>query len=118
MLSKAETRVMGVLYEECFKKRAALLSPHDLAKKAGGELTASETEKIVGDLASDGYVDFVYSDRRGETVFCVSLTEKGKGFPRSVKMIKRNLIFRLGLTAVFAALSFVIGLILRAVFSG
>lgn len=108
---------MSVLYEECFEKRAALVSPHDLIKKAGGELTVSEAEKIVKDLASDGYVDFVYSDRRGETIFCVSLTEKGKGFPRSVKMLKRNLIFRLGLTAFFAVLSFLIGIALRAIFS-
>ncbi len=117
MLSKAETRVMGALYEECKDKRAVLISPADLIKKTGGEQTLSGVEKIVSDLASDGYFDLVYSDRKGETVYCVSLTEKGKGFPRSVKLMRRNLIFRLGLTVALAALSFLVGLILKAIFS-
>ena len=117
MLNKAETRVMSALYEECKDKRSALVSPADLLRKAGGEQTLSGVEKIVNDLAADGYFDLVYSDRRGETVYCVSLTEKGKGFPRSVKLMRRNLIFRLGLTVALAVLSFLVGLILKAIFS-
>lgn len=117
MLNKTETRVMSALYEECKNKRSALVSPADILRKTGGEQTLSGVEKIVNDLAADGYLDLVYSDRHGETVYCVSLTEKGKGFPRSVKLIKRNLIYRLGITVALAVLSFLIGVVLKAIFA-
>ena len=46
----------------------------------------------------------------------ITLTEKGKGYIRSVKEFRRNLLFRLCLSAALAVFSFVIGLILKAVF--
>jgi hypothetical protein len=76
----------------------------------------SQVEKLVKDLNTDGYFDLVYSDRRGETVYCISLTNKGKGFLRDKKLLKRNLIYRLVLSVSFAILSFIIGLILKRLF--
>lgn len=117
MLTKTESKVMKVLCGESKDKRSYLISPIDLLKMSGVDaLTLTELDKIVKDLSSDGYFDLIYSDRRGEVVYCVSLTQKGKGYLRSTKLVKRNLIFRFVLTIGFAILSFVVGLILKALF--
>lgn len=118
MLTRTENRVMGAIYSAT-KGKAALISPADLIRLSGVEgLTLKSVEEIVKNLAYDGYFDLVYSDRKGETVYCVTLTEKGKGFPRSGKMLKRTLIFRLGLTVCLAVFSFLLGLLLKAIFKG
>lgn len=118
MLSKNEDKVMRVLFKESKDKKAYLISPADLLKMAGVDaITLSELDRVMKDLSVDGYFDLVYSDRRGETVYCVSLTEKGKGYQRNAKLIKRNLLYRLIVTIGFAFLSFIIGLLLKAVFT-
>ena len=104
----------------CYKskgKRSVLLSPVDIVEMAGLKIKdTSRVDKIISDLSSDGYFDLILSSRHGERVFCIALTDKGKGFLRSEKMVRRNLMFRLMLSVGFAVLSFIIGLILKAIF--
>jgi DNA-binding MarR family transcriptional regulator len=117
MLNKTESKVMGVLFNECKQRSALLISPLDLIKISGEKgLTESKLDRIMNDLFMDGYFDLIYSDRHGERVYCVTLTEKGKGYLRGRKVMKRNLLFRLGVTVALAIVSFVIGLILKAIF--
>ncbi len=117
MLSKQENKVMEKIYRECKEKDALLISPSDL-KVIVGDSAISETQldKIVSDLSTDGYFDLVYSDRRGEKVYCISLLEKGKGYFRNKIVMKRNLVYRIMLSASLALFSFIIGLILRKIF--
>ena len=117
MLSIREQKVMQILYKESLDKSAILISPVDLSRMLGQEnFSISQVEKLIADLNTDGYFDLVYSDRRGETVYCISLTSKGKGFLRDKKLLKRNLIYRLVISVSFAILSFIIGLILKRLF--
>ncbi|MBE5753913.1 MAG: hypothetical protein E7340_01065 [Clostridiales bacterium] len=116
MLNRVESKVMLALFSECKDKSAILISPTDLVKLIDGKVTESGVEKIMQDLSSDGYFDLIYSDRRGETVYCVTLLEKGKGYLRNLKVMKRTLVFRLCVTIVLAFVSFIIGLILKAIF--
>ena len=117
MLNKLENKVMRALFGECREKKSILIAPTDLIKICGTEdLTLTKIEKIVNDLSMDGYFDLIYSDRRGETVYCVTLTEKGKGYMRNQKVVRRNLLFRLIVTIALAVVSFIIGLILKAIF--
>ena len=117
MLSKTENKIMLALCNECKDKSTILITPADLIKISGVEaLSQTKLELIVKDLCADGYFDLIYSDRHGETVYCVTIKEKGKGYTRGLKVMKRNLIFRLVLTISFALLSFVVGLILKAIF--
>ena len=62
------------------------------------------------------YFDLVYSDRRGEKVFCITLLEKGKSYFRKEKIERQNLVKRFFLTIGFAVLSFLVGVILRKIF--
>jgi hypothetical protein len=117
MLSKLETRVMQLLYSQCQNKSAILISPTDLfLQLSDKKVNISQIEKVVEDLNTDGYFDLVYSDRHGQVVYCISLTVKGKNFLRDQKLIKRNLIYKLVVTIVFAFISFFIGVILRKIF--
>ena len=117
MLSRLENKVLISLIKACNQKGAILISPIDLLKIIGVEhLTLSQLEKVIEDLRLDGYFDLVYSDRRGEKVFCITLNEKGKGYIRSENIEKRNLIKRLTLTIGFAILSFLVGIILKKIF--
>lgn len=116
MLSKTENRVMAAIYAQCRDKKSLLISPADLLQLAGGNITLTEVEKIVADLATDGYFDLVYSDRHGETVYCLTLLERGMAYQREILQRRRNVIFRIGLSVALAVFSFIIGLILKAVF--
>ncbi len=117
MLNRSEKKVMDALFNECSEKGATLVSPSDLYAIVGSEnLSVKDVDEIVNALHLDGYFDLVYSDRHGESIYCITLTEKGKGFARSNKIMKRNLLFRIGLSATLAVFSFLIGLILKAIF--
>ncbi len=117
MLERSERKVLSTICSQLKEKEAILISPVDLLKIIGEEnLSISRLEKIVKDLGTDGYFDLIYSDRRGETVYCISFLEKGKGYLRSEKQRKRNLFARLFLTIGFAVISFLVGLILKKIF--
>ena len=117
MLNKTENKVMTALIKICKDKTSSLVSPMDLLSVVGRkDFSLSALERVMNDLAADGYFDLVYSDRRGETVYCLTLTKKGKGFNRDRINFKRNLIFRLLLTVGLAVVSFIIGLILKKIF--
>lgn len=108
---------MATIYKLSSDKKALLVSPVDIVKiSAVKGLSVDGVEKVVTALSQDGYFDLVYSDRHGERVYCITLTEKGKGFRRDQLLIKRTVIFRLCLSVGLACLSFIIGLILKAIF--
>ena len=94
-----------------------LVSPMDLISILGGkEFNRANLDAIIQDLCSDGYFDLIYSDRHGERVYCITFSQKGQSYDRNALLMRRNVIFRLGLTIVLAIVSFLIGLILKAIF--
>lgn len=117
MLSNKERKVLGGILDQLQEKNSLLISPSDLLKVVNVEnLSLSQLDKIVEALKMDGYFDLVYSDRHGEKIYCIVLAEKGKGYDRSVKVLKRTLIFKVGVTVCLAVLSFLIGLVLKKIF--
>lgn len=117
MLTKSEAAVMNEVYSRCKGKSSVLVCPTDLLNGIKGKrINSSRLEKMLIALSQDGYLDMIYSDRHGETVYCLSLTEKGNAYGRERKVFKRNLVFRLALSVTFAVISFLIGLILKTVF--
>lgn len=117
MLSFKESAVMSAIYSEFGEKSSILISPHDLLSVSGiKDISVKELGEIMQNLAQDGYIDFVFTEMHGEEIYCVSLLKKGKGFDREKKRRKRNLMYRLLLTVAFAVISFLIGLLLKAIF--
>ena len=97
-------------------KKSVLVEPEYILLQLDNKISKERLEEIVHDLYTDGYFDLVYSDRRGQKVYCITLTEKGKGYSRNTEIARRNLLYRLVLTVGFAILSFIIGLVLKALF--
>ncbi len=117
-LNKAESKVMSAILVECKEKNTALITPDDLLKSvADKKISKQKLDEIVCALNTDGYFDLIYSDRHGESMYCIALTEKGKGYRRSKSTIKRTLLFRLAVSGVLAVFSFLIGVILKAIFT-
>lgn len=120
MLNKSEKIVMQFLFETCKNNDGkCLLSARDIATNvfAKTELTDFEVADIINNLKLDEYIDVIYSDKKGQEVYLVSLKEKGEGFLRekqNTKSTTRMLIIR---TVLLAILSFVVGLVLKAIFS-
>ncbi len=118
MLSKLENKVMLAVLSQCNEKQAMLISPTDLINLIGqAGLSEKQLDEITSALSLDGYFDLVYSNRHGERIYCITLLDKGKAFVRSERVKKRNLLFRIGFTAVLAIFSFLIGVILKAIFT-
>ncbi len=116
MLSKKEDAVMQIMYSQGMEKKSFLISPIDIKTISKTPLSEKEVDKILTDLKMDGYFDFIYSDRHGEIVYCVTLLERGKGYERDKMVRRRSLVYRLFLTVAFAIISFIVGLILKSVF--
>ncbi len=115
MLTRLENKVMGAIYRKCKSRNAVLIERNSLTSLTGAD-DGEKLDRIVNDLYTDGFFDLVYTERQGEKVYCITLTEKGKGYPREAKMVKRTLMFKLIVTVGFAIFSFILGLILKAIF--
>lgn len=117
MLSVIENKVMSAVYRACKERNCILISPNELINMSSMRgTTIFKLEQILQDLKKDGYFELVYSDRRGEKIYCITLTEKGKGYNRSVKVLRRSVLFKIALSTLLAIFSFLLGLVLKKIF--
>ena len=111
---------MQFLFDSCNANGGTcLLSAKDIANNVYSKIDLSEYEvdEVVKNLIFDNYIDVVYSDKKGQTIYCIKLTEQGQAFARerhNTKVKASVLIIR---TVLLAILSFVVGIILKAIFS-
>lgn len=117
MLSGKENKIMTCISSVCKQRDSVLITPKDLITTAMlNDVSENDLEAIMHDLENDGYFDLVYSERKGEKIYCITLLEKGRGYDRSKRLLKRSLLFKVGLSAALAVFSFLIGLLLKSVF--
>ena len=119
MLNKTEQDVMNIVFQACDGKPSCLITARDILSKIPNKKGLSE-EKVLKTLKSlelDDYFDIIYSDRKGEEVFCISLHTKGFSFRRDRQQDRRKLYFKIGITVATAVLSFLITFILKKLFS-
>ena len=118
MLSKKEKIVMKYILEICGDKDTCLISPLDLthALEPKYTITEIELEHLLNGIVQDNYITLVTSDKQGQMIYCITLLPKGKSFIREQENIRktwRNAIIK---TVVLAVISFVVGIILKAIF--
>ena len=117
MLEKGKKKILSFLIKLCKERQAILISPTDLLNNISiKEYSQEQLEKKVIELSNEGYFDLVYSDRRGEKVYCITLLEKGKSYFRKERTERQNLVKRFFLTIGFAVLSFLVGVLLKKIF--
>lgn len=118
MPDRKEKLVLKYLCKICANKKTYLVSPHDIAKEICNKvvLSVSEIDEIMASLSLQNYIDFVVSDSKNGYYYCVKLKKKGQTYLADSKKQKKAL-FMLVLRSMFlATVSFVFGIILKAIF--
>lgn len=118
MLSKKEKCVMSYLFEVCNGKGSELISPNQIMEAVMNkyEMNEIEVDQIVNALALDEYIDVVNSDNKGKLVYCITLKAKGEAYLRESTNNKKTAAWLVTRTIALAILSFVVGMILKAIF--
>ena len=119
MLNRKEKKVMQFLFENCNGKTSALIEPDDILNflQPQYDVNNIDLEQILSALVLENYIVVVNSDKNGKLVYCVSLKSKGESFERDLQNSKKSLYIKIISTVIFACLSFIVTLILRAIFS-
>lgn len=110
---------MQALYTLCDGSGSCLCSPWELLRRFPADRRPDEaqTEKILRDLQSDGYINLILSERKGERMYVITLRAGGIGFLREEQQLKRSILWKTFLTITGAVASFLVGLLLKVLFS-
>ena len=102
----------------CASKKTHLISPHDIAKALSSKiiLSVSEIDEVMASLSNQNYIDFVVSDSKNGYFYCVKLKKKGQTYLSDSKRQKKALGLLILRSIFLATVSFVFGLILKAIF--
>jgi hypothetical protein len=119
MLNKKEKKVMDFLFLKCKNKDSCLISPEEIDNylMTNYEVTTQGVDQIINGLVLDNYIDVVHSDNKGKLIYCISLKTKGQAYERDKISSKKRLFLVIFRTVILACVSFIVGLILKALFS-
>lgn len=118
MLSKKEKMILQYILKESGKRDTCLLLPIDIEHAVAPKFNINqiEAQALLEGLVQENYINLVNSDKNGELIYCISILPKGKSFYREEKNIKKSWVGAVVRTILLAILSFVVGLILKAIF--
>lgn len=118
MLNKRENEVMNAVYTLCHEKGVCLISPTELIDilPLRKKYTEEGLEEILHQLALDDYFDLLFSERKGEKMYVLSLRTKGQAYKRCSLQQKRDVAVKMLLAVASAVVAFVVGLILKRIF--
>lgn len=110
MLSKKEKHVFKAIYELSAGRETFLITPTEVLTRIPFKINISrqEVENLIKTLIFDGYMELINSDKKGETIYCVTLTTKGFGFKRELVQHKRTIYFKIILTLATAVLGVIV----------
>lgn len=118
MLSRKEKLIMHYILKESGNRDTCLLSPIDVEHAVAPKYSINhvEIQALLEGLVQENYINLVNSDKNGELIYCISILPKGKSFHREQKNIKKGWVGAAVRTVLLAILSFIVGLILKAIF--
>lgn len=118
MLSRKEKLLMQYILKSSASKDTCLLSPLDIEHAFEPKFTVKhvEIQSLLEGLVQENYINLVNSDKNGELIYCITILPKGKSFVREQKNLKKSWTSAILRTVLLAILSFIIGLILKAIF--
>ncbi len=119
MLNKQENEVMRAVYEMCDGKESCLVSPLEIMSilPEKKNYTPERVDAILRSLELDDYFDLIESDRKGEKMYVITLHPNGVAYERTSQQMKRNIAFKVGLSVLGAVVTFVVGIVLKSIFS-
>lgn len=110
MLSKKERKIFEVIFSLSAGRQTFLVTPHEILKQISYSinLTRREFEDILKTLVYDGYMELTPSDKKGEVIYCITLSTKGLGFDREILQYKRAIYFKVALTLATAIMGVIV----------
>ncbi len=117
-MTKKEKLVMTFLCNKCQQKRTYLISPQEITQALSKRfiLSIEEIDEIMVELANQNYIDFVVSESKKGYFYCVNLKKNGQTYNSDAKRSRRTFGLLVLRSIFLATVSFVFGLILRAIF--
>lgn len=118
MLNRKEKFAMTYIFNKCDGKESVLISPEELLNFLNSkyDLKLADVTEIVNALVLENYISMVLSDKKGKTIYCISLDKRGESFVRDMENSKKNITMLIVRTILLAVLSFTVGMILKAIF--
>lgn len=118
VLNKKEKVLMDVIYGAASQKTGqCLITPVDILSKIPYKVNFREEDlpAVLDALSIDGYFEYESANRKGDTVYLISLKEKGLAYARDKKAARIKLYWRIGTTIAFALLGYLIKVIISAI---
>ena len=117
-MTKKEKLVMSYLCTKCQQKRTYLISPQDIAQSLSKKfvLSIEEIDEIMVALSHENYLDFVVSESKKGYFYCVTLKKCGQTYNADTKKNRRTFGLLVLRSMFLATVSFVFGIILKAIF--
>lgn len=117
-MTKKERMVMSYICTKCQQKRTYLISPQEITQALSKRfiLSVEEIDEIMVSLSNENYIDFVVSDSKKGYYYCVNLKKAGQTYNFDTRKKHRTFGLLILRSMFLATVSFVFGLILRAIF--
>lgn len=118
MTDRREKLVLTYLCRACSAKKTSLISPHQIAENVSKKIILSTTEidEIMTSLSMQNYIDFVATEWKNGYYYCIKLKSKGQTYLSDSKRAKKAMGLLVLRSIFLASVSFVFGLILKAIF--
>lgn len=117
MLNRRENEVMGAVYTLCEKQGICLVSPTELLSVLPNKkYDQIQLEKILNALALDDYFQLLFSERKGEKMYVISLHAGGYAYKRDTMQQRRTVIVKVLWAVTSAVIAFAVGWILKHIF--
>ena len=118
MLERRDKLILRYLCKVCLNKKAYLISPFDIAKALSPKmvLSTNEIDEAMARLSLENYLDFVASEGKNGYYYCVTLKSKGRNYIADSKKQKKEMWLLILRSMFLATVSFVFGIILKAIF--
>ncbi len=119
MLDKNEKKVLIYLIENCSKKQVSLVKKEDIIKAMSKNfaLSLATLDDIMLTLSKDGYIDYISSESKKGPAYCITLKNKALTFNKDQKKQKKYTYFLIVRTVGLAVLSFLVGILLKVIFT-
>lgn len=115
MLNKKSKVLMKSVYQKAVEKDGTcLISQNDLLGTLPYTMQFKKSDLgiCLKALVSEGYVELITTEKKGEDYYCITLQKLGYDFAYQMAKEKRQIKFKIALTVCGAIGSFIIGRIL------
>ncbi len=117
-VTRKERLVMSYLCNKCQQRRTYLISPQEITQALSKKyvLSVEEIDEIMVALSHENYIDFVVSDGKNGYYYCINLKKSGQSYNADTRKNRRTFGLLVLRSIFLATVSFVFGIILKAIF--